>query len=168
MRLFYDVRDEEIADRRGDRRLYWLGDLGAAPLTEAGPDDEGFIFAGARPTEDDRRLVARLPRLRDHPEEREPLLRLDSVLAALAVSAMLADELRRYELLIQKLTGYVRHVASPDVVLAARLVRGIDEVAADRAWTRAAPPRNSGNVPDRVFMRRFDLDERRTYPSTPP
>jgi hypothetical protein len=63
--------------------LYWLDDVGACPLNEANPADEGFLFAGARPIEDYRALVAPYPRLRDRPDEREPLLRLDSVLLTL-------------------------------------------------------------------------------------
>lgn len=61
MRLFYDARDERVSERRGDRRLYWLDDLGAVPLAEARPDDAGFLFAGARPMDDYERLVGRLP-----------------------------------------------------------------------------------------------------------
>jgi hypothetical protein len=81
VRLFYDPRDQAIADERGDRRLYWLDDLDAAPIGDARPDDDGFVFAGARP--DYVRLVEGLPRMRDRPEERAPLLRLDAVLDAL-------------------------------------------------------------------------------------
>lgn len=83
MRLFYDRRDEQFAVRRGDRRLYWLDDLGAAPLTEASPEDEGFLFAGARPMDDYERLVGRLPLVHDRPSDRAPLLRLDTVLEGL-------------------------------------------------------------------------------------
>jgi hypothetical protein len=83
MKLFFDARDQPISDQRGDRRLYWLDDLGGVPLEEARPADEGFLFAGARSIDDYRRLVARLPRIRDRPAEREPLLRLDAVLDAL-------------------------------------------------------------------------------------
>ena len=52
------------------------------PLNEADPDPPGFLFAGARPIEDYRNLVAEYPLIRDRPDEREPLLRLDSVLTA--------------------------------------------------------------------------------------
>lgn len=83
MQLFYDPRDDRYHERIGSRILYWLDDLGASPLTEAAPDTEGFLFAGARPVGDDRELVARVPVLRDRPEEREPLLRLDTVLQIL-------------------------------------------------------------------------------------
>src|ERR1043166_6041439 len=83
MRLLYDPRDDPLHERLGSQILYWLDDLGAVPLHEARPADEGFLFAGARPLDDYRRLVARVPRVRDRPEEREPLLRLDAGLDAL-------------------------------------------------------------------------------------
>jgi hypothetical protein len=81
--LFYDERDDAAHEQRGSRILYWLDDLGAKPLAEARPVEDGFLFAGARPLNDYRRLVANLPLLRDRPEERAPLLMLDDVLAVL-------------------------------------------------------------------------------------
>ena len=83
MDLFYDRRDEAVMDRFNDNRLYWLDDLGAKPLDEAGPDPEGFLFAAARPLTDYEELVAPYPRIRDRPEERGVLLGLDSVLQRL-------------------------------------------------------------------------------------
>src|SRR4051812_25920219 len=83
MQLFYDQRDDASHEARGSKILYWLDDLGAKPLSEARPEENGFLFAGARPIDDYRRLVARFPMLRDRPDEREPLLRLDCVLDAL-------------------------------------------------------------------------------------
>jgi hypothetical protein len=83
MDLFYDERDDAAHEARGSQILYWLDDLGAKPLGEARVGDPGFVFAGARPIEDYQRLVAARPLLRDRPEERAPLLRLDSVLDAL-------------------------------------------------------------------------------------
>lgn len=83
MELFYDERDDDAHEARGSQILYWLDDLDARPLSEAEATDQGFVFAGARPIEDYSRLVGRYPLLRDRPEEREPLLRLDSVLDAL-------------------------------------------------------------------------------------
>jgi hypothetical protein len=83
MQILYDPRDDPYHERVGSKILYWLDDLGAVPLGEADPAVEGFLFAGARPIEDYRRLVAGLPLVRDRPEEREPLLRLDAVLEAL-------------------------------------------------------------------------------------
>ncbi len=84
MELFYDSRDDAYYEKRGLQTLYWLDDLGAKPLDEARPPDEGFLFAGARPLADYRHLVAGLPLVRDRPGEREPLLRLDTVLDTLA------------------------------------------------------------------------------------
>jgi hypothetical protein len=83
MQLLYDPRDDAHHERVGSQVLYWLDDLDAVPLPEADPASEGFLFAGARPVEDYRELVARLPLVRDRPGEREPLLRLDTVLQAL-------------------------------------------------------------------------------------
>lgn len=81
MQLLYDPRDDRYHERLGSRILYWLDDLGALPLDEADPDEPGFLFAGARPVEDYRDLVVEYPLVRDRPDEREPLLRLDTVLA---------------------------------------------------------------------------------------
>jgi hypothetical protein len=78
--LLYDSRDDPYHERVGSQILYWLDDLDAIPLGEADPACDGFLFAGARPIEDYRELVAAFPRVRDRPGEREPLLRLDTVL----------------------------------------------------------------------------------------
>jgi hypothetical protein len=83
MHLLYDSRDDAYHERIGSQILYWLDDLGAKPLDEADPVVDCFLFAGARPIEDYREQVAHLPLVRDRPEEREPLLRMDSVLHAM-------------------------------------------------------------------------------------
>jgi ATP-grasp domain, R2K clade family 3 len=83
VQLLYDPRDDAFHERIGSRILYWLDDLGAVPLGEADRNSPSFLFAGARPVEDYRRMVARLPLLCDSPEQREPLLRLDTVLDSL-------------------------------------------------------------------------------------
>jgi ATP-grasp domain, R2K clade family 3 len=83
MDLLYDLRDDPYHERIGSQILYWLDDLDAIPLREADPAKEGFLFAGARPIEDYSDLVARLPLVRDRPDERVPLLRLDMVLESL-------------------------------------------------------------------------------------
>jgi hypothetical protein len=88
MHLFYDERDDKSHEARGSQILYWLDDLGAKPLTEARTDDSGFLFAGARPMADYGSLVNALPLVRDRPDEREPLLRLDSVLDALSAASV--------------------------------------------------------------------------------
>jgi hypothetical protein len=84
--LYFDPRDDRHHEARGSQILYWLDDLGGRPLTEATADRPGFLFAGARPIADYDRLVAPYPLLRDRPAEREPLLRLDITLAALAAA----------------------------------------------------------------------------------
>jgi hypothetical protein len=83
LQLLYDPRDDAYHERLGSQILYWLDDLDALPLGEADPAVDGFLFAGARHLDDYRQLVTRLPLVRDRPEEREPLLRLDRVLATL-------------------------------------------------------------------------------------
>jgi len=88
MELFYDERDDAVHEKRGSQLLYWLEDLGAKPLQEAKAGDHGFVFAGARPIEDYRQLVSHHPFLRDRPEERAPLLQLDSVMEALAAAGV--------------------------------------------------------------------------------
>src|SRR5262245_40213190 len=88
MELFYDERDAAAHEARGSQVLYWLDDLGARPLHEAKADDHGFVFAGARSVDDYGRLVGGRPFLRDRPEERAPLLRLGSVLDALAAAGV--------------------------------------------------------------------------------
>lgn len=84
MELFYDERDDKTHESRGSRILYWLDDLGAKPLQEARPEDEGFLFAGARSEDDYRKLTAPYPLLRDRAEDRTPLLKLDATLDALS------------------------------------------------------------------------------------
>jgi hypothetical protein len=83
MQLLYDPRDDAYHERIGSHVLSWLDDLDALPLDEAPHDAEGFLFAGARPVDDYRELVGGLPLVRDRPQEREPLLRLDKVLQVL-------------------------------------------------------------------------------------
>jgi hypothetical protein len=83
MQLLFDPRDDPYHQKYGSRILDWLVDLDAIPLDEAMADTEGYLFAGARPIDDYRTLVANFPLVRDRPVEREPLLRLDSVLSAL-------------------------------------------------------------------------------------
>src|SRR5262245_5114770 len=99
MDLFYDRRDRSAHQARGSRLLEWLVDLGAKPLSDARPDSEGFLFAGARPIEDYKRLTARYPKLRDRPEQREPLLRLDDVLDALERASVPVRTPRTWKLL---------------------------------------------------------------------
>jgi hypothetical protein len=88
MQLLYDPRDDSYHERLGSKILHWLTDLDAVPLDEADQTRPGFLFAGARPIEDYRDLVAPFPLVRDRPEERGPLLRLDTVLSALERSGV--------------------------------------------------------------------------------
>jgi hypothetical protein len=88
MDLLYDERDDESHEARGSQILYWLDDLGAKPLAEARPENDGFLFAGARPIDDYTRLIGPYPLLRDRPEERAPLLRLDTILDALSAAGV--------------------------------------------------------------------------------
>lgn len=98
MQLFYDERDDASHEHRGSRILYWLDDIGAKPLSQARHGDEGFVFAGARPIDDYRRLLSRYPALRDRPEAREPLMRLDHVLDALDHAAVHVPSPRTWRL----------------------------------------------------------------------
>lgn len=98
MKLFFDERDDAVCEERGDRRLYWLDDLGAEPLSQARPEDEGFLFAGARPLADYAQLVGRVPRMRDQPREREPLLRLDRTLDVLSAKGVTVTGPRTWRL----------------------------------------------------------------------
>src|SRR5262249_41956970 len=82
----------EATEARGSQILYWLDDLGAKTLAEARPENDGFLFAGARSIDDYARLVDRLPLLRDRPEERAPLLRLDTILDALDAACVIVPE----------------------------------------------------------------------------
>jgi hypothetical protein len=176
MKLLYDDRDDAAHRARGSEILYWLDDLGAVPISEAGPGDEGFLFAGARPIDDYRRLVRGFPRLRDRPEDREPLLRLDSVLDALVVAdvnvptprtwrlpldAKLPDELT-FPLFLRtpfsslKLGGNiskVRSVAQLETEAAElRRLLGWDALILAREWCDLAPAGSSvyGPVPREI------------------
>ena len=98
IQLFYDERDDASHKARGSQILYWLDDLWAKPLSEAQPGEAGFVFAGARPIDDYRRLLARHPGLRDRPEERAPLLRLDHVLDAMERAGVQVEAPRTWRL----------------------------------------------------------------------
>ena len=156
MDLFYDDRDDAAHEARGSRILYWLDDLGGRPLSEAKAGEAGFLFAGARPIDDYRELVALHPSVRDRPAEREPLLRLDSVLDRIAhldvptprtwrlpLDAALPDGLT-FPLFVRtaftswKLGGRVSKVGSPGELeaeaAALRRALGWDVLVLARAW----------------------------------
>ena len=88
VQLFYDDRDAAAHRAGRSRILDWLADVGARPLSTAGRDEAAFLFAGARPIDDYRRLVAGRRGVRDRAEDREPLLRLDAVLDGLHAAAV--------------------------------------------------------------------------------
>jgi hypothetical protein len=176
MHLYYDPRDDASHRARGSDILYWLDDLGAVPLSEADPDSRGFVFAGARPIDDYRRLIARHPHLRDRPEEREPLLRLDHVLDALdragvevttprtwrlPLDAPLPEDLT-FPLFVRtafsslKLGGRISRVRTPRELESEthelRRLLGWDALILARAWCDFAPAGDSvyGPVPQEI------------------
>jgi|GEM_PF-988401 len=142
--LFYDDRDDHAHEARGSRILYWLDDLGARPFAEARPEDRGFLFAGARSLADYARLVEKHPLIRDRPEERAPLLQLDSTLDALAAAGVEVPTPRTWRLdldapLPDDLTFplFVR-AAHTSLKLGGRIsrVRGPDELETEAAELR--------------------------------
>ena len=176
MQLLYDPRDDAYHERIGSRILYWLDDLRAVPLGEADPARPGFLFAGARSVNDYRELVAGLPQVRDRPEEREPLLRLDTVLQAieeagvhvpmsrtwaLPLDAPLPDDLA-FPLFVRtaesswKKGGRISKVATAreleDEAAALRRALGWDAVILAREWLdlAAAGEGRYGPVPQEV------------------
>jgi hypothetical protein len=162
MELFYDERDDAAHEARGSKILYWLDDLGAKPLIEAQASDAGFVFAGARPIEDYRRLLAGRLQLRDRPEEREPLLGLAGVLDRLADAGVDVPTPRTWRLALDaplpddiifplfvrtdtsslKLGGRVSRVSGPEELEAEaaemRRVLGWDALILAREWREFA------------------------------
>jgi hypothetical protein len=174
--LLYDPRDDAYHQRIGSQILHWLDDVGAVPLHEAPRDGEGFLFAGARPLDDYRELVGGRPLVRDRPEEREPLLRLDTVLQALArasvrvpmprtwvlpVDAPLPDDLT-FPLFVRtaesswKKGGQFSRVETPDELdaeaAALRRALGWDAAILARTWLDLAPAGDGryGPIPQEV------------------
>ncbi|MGC3966957.1 MAG: ATP-grasp domain-containing protein [Pirellulales bacterium] len=83
MSLFFNGADVADSKKLRDARYEWLQELEAADIRTARPDAEGFLFAYQRADEHYRELCNRHPRLRDRPDEREALIRLDDVLVRL-------------------------------------------------------------------------------------
>lgn len=83
MKLFYDQNDLPHAAKLRDNRFTWLKELGATELTDADLDDAGFLFGYDRGDEHYRRLLHSRPNVRDRPDERYELTRLDHVLQRL-------------------------------------------------------------------------------------
>jgi len=86
MHLVYDRQDLEYAQQRGDLRLQWLQDLGAIPIQELAVGDAGFLFGYQRPADEFASIVQRHPLVRDRPNEREELARLEDILRSLSAS----------------------------------------------------------------------------------
>jgi hypothetical protein len=173
--LFYDVRDREAA-RVGDRRLKWLYELGAKPLSDAKPTDDGFVFAGARGIEDYRTLLAPFPRMRDRPEERAKLLDLNKVLDALEDAKVRVPTPRtwrlsldsripadlKYPLFVRtgrsswKLGGQISKVRNePELIAEMEALRRAiqwDAIILAREWVDLAPAGAGayGNIPQEV------------------
>jgi hypothetical protein len=176
MQLFYDQRDDASHEARGSQILYWLDDLDARPLSEAKPDDTGFVFAGARPIDDYRRLLSKYPALRDRPEERGPLLRLDDVLDALVHAAVDIRMPRTWRIPLDaelptdltfplfvrtafsslKLGGHISKVRTPaqleSEMVELRRALGWDSLILAREWCELSPAGQSvyGPVPQEV------------------
>jgi len=83
MKLLYDQRDWNHAEKHGDLRLRWLREVDAVPIQEASADVEGFLFGYHHPETKYAELVKQHPGVRDRPDERKALTALDDVLSAL-------------------------------------------------------------------------------------
>jgi hypothetical protein len=176
MDLFYDPRDDPYHERLGSQILYWLDDLGAVPLGDGAADAVGFLFAGARPIEDYRRLVTPYALVRDRPEERGPLLRLDTVLEALERAGVRVPSPRTWALPLDALLpadltfplfvrtaesswkkgGHISRVRTPKELegeaAVLRRALGWDAVVLARQWLDLAPAGEGryGPVPQEV------------------
>jgi hypothetical protein len=85
MQLFFDPNDLAHAKKLHDERLAWLQELGATPLDKAKPEDDGFLFGYQLGIEHLQGICDTYPKIRDRPDERDELLRLDHILEQLAV-----------------------------------------------------------------------------------
>ncbi len=83
MKLLYDQRDWNHAEKHRDLRLRWLREVGAVPIQEASADVEGFLFGYHVPELQYAELVKQYPGVRDRTDERKSLTELDDVLSAL-------------------------------------------------------------------------------------
>ena len=88
LKLLYDKNDLPHAKKMRDDRFKWLDELGAAELSSVSADAEGFLFGYEHGDEQYRKLVDNRPNVRDRPEDRQELLRLDDVLRRLADSGV--------------------------------------------------------------------------------
>lgn len=87
-KLLYDKHDLPHGKKLRDERFKWLNELGANDLASASPDEAGFLFGYDRGDEQYRKLVENRPHVRDRPEERRELVRLDEVLRRLDDSGL--------------------------------------------------------------------------------
>jgi len=88
MKLLYDQRDWNHAEKHGDLRLCWLREVGAMAIQEASADVEGYLFGYHLPEMNYVELVRQHPGVRDRPDERKALTALDDVLGALDDAAV--------------------------------------------------------------------------------
>jgi hypothetical protein len=84
LKLLYDQHDLPHAKKLRDGRFRWLADLGASELSTTALDEAGFLFGYEHGEEPYRELVRGRPHVRDLPNERQQLLRLEDVLKRLA------------------------------------------------------------------------------------
>ena len=69
-----------MPEKLKDERLKWLLELGATDLRKGDPEVSGFLFGYWHGADHLRQIAARYPNIRDTPEEKEELMRLDHVL----------------------------------------------------------------------------------------
>jgi hypothetical protein len=85
MKLLYDKHDLANSKKLRDGRFIWLRDLGAMELSDASPEDTGFLFGYDQGSDHYWRLVGDRPNVHDRPAERVELTDLRRVLDRLAV-----------------------------------------------------------------------------------
>lgn len=83
MKLLYDKNDLQHSEKLRDDRFSWLKELGAIELSEADPNESGFLFGYEQGDKHYRKLVENRPNVHDRPDERLELVRLDQVLKRL-------------------------------------------------------------------------------------
>src|SRR5262249_51146286 len=83
MHLLYDQGDLDYAERRGDLRLKWIQEIGANAIQDFAADGAGFLFGYQIPRDEFAAVVAQFPAVRDRPEDRDQLTRLEDILSAL-------------------------------------------------------------------------------------
>lgn len=84
MKLLYDKSDLPYSKKLRDERFQWLSEIGASELTSAILDEAGFLFGYEHGDDHYYKLVKDRSNVRDRPDERQELVRLDGVLKRLA------------------------------------------------------------------------------------